>query len=123
MDGTGVMVGVWFNQPYMASRFVEGERVAFAGRVHLDYGFKQMKDPFVEKLGDEDDPETTSRLIPVHRATEGLTTNWLRRLVALPSTPTAMCPTTFPRRSASSVGWYRADRAARHPFPVRRGRA
>ncbi len=81
-DGTGIVLGVWFNQPFMADRFLEGEQVAFAGRVELEFGFMQMKNPFVEKLGSADSPSMLGRILPVHRATEGLTTNWLRRLVA-----------------------------------------
>jgi len=83
VDGTGVIIGVWFNQPYIQQRFVVGERVAFAGKVELEYGLKQIKAPFTEKLPAEDDVSSpTGRVIPIHRTTEGLTTNWLRRLVA-----------------------------------------
>lgn len=84
VDGTGVLLGVWFNQPYVERRFAPGDRVAFAGKVELDYGFKQIKTPFVEKLPTEQDGVITSlgRILPVHRATEALSTNWLRRLVA-----------------------------------------
>ncbi len=82
VDGTGVLLGVWFNQPYIQQRFVVGDRVAFAGKVELDYGFKQIKTPFVEKLAAEQDDAEAGRVLPVHRATEGLSTAWLRRLVA-----------------------------------------
>jgi ATP-dependent DNA helicase RecG len=81
VDGTGALVGVWFNQPYIAQRFRVGERVAFAGTVTMDYGLKQMRNPFVEKLPDEDEGPGIARILPVHRATEGLSTNWVRRLV------------------------------------------
>ena len=82
VDGTGVLLGVWFNQPYVAQRFAAGDRVAFAGKVELDYGFKKIKTPFVEKLSAEQDGTEAGRVLPVHRATEGLSTAWLRRLVA-----------------------------------------
>ncbi len=81
-DDSGILLGVWFNQPYMADRFKEGEHVAFAGRVEQDYGFLQIKNPFVEKLGRSDEPTSLGRILPVHRSTEGLSSNWLRRLVA-----------------------------------------
>ncbi len=81
VDGTGALIGVWFNQPYMANRFVVGERVAFAGTVRLDYGMKQIRAPFVEKLGAEESAEDAARILPVHRATEGLSTNWMRRII------------------------------------------
>jgi len=81
VDGTGVLLGVWFNQPYMANRFVRDERVAFAGTVTLEYGLKQMRNPFVEKLGTEESDESAARIVPVHKTTEGLSTNWMRRLI------------------------------------------
>ncbi len=82
VDGTGALIGVWFNQPYMEQRFQVGERVAFAGTVTFDFGLKQMKSPFVEKLPEDERGPDIARILPVHRATEGLSTNWIRRLVA-----------------------------------------
>ena len=82
VDGTGVLLGVWFNQPYVQQRFAVGDRIAFSGKVELDYGFKQIKTPFVEMLPTEEDAASAARVLPVHRTTEGLSTNWLRRLVA-----------------------------------------
>jgi ATP-dependent DNA helicase RecG len=80
-DGTGTLVGVWFNQPYIAGRFREGERVALAGTVEMDYGLRRIRAPFFEKLDPQADPATAARVIPVHHATEGLSTAWIRRLV------------------------------------------
>lgn len=82
VDDTGVIVGVWFNQPYMADRFRIGERVALAGTVTFEYGLKQMRSPFVEPLDEEIDGADIARIRPVHRATEGLTANWIRRLIS-----------------------------------------
>lgn len=82
VDGTGVLIGVWFNQPWVQQRFVVGERVAFAGKVDLDFGLKQIRAPFVEKLGSADSAQTLGRILPVHRSTEGLSSAWLRRLIA-----------------------------------------
>ena len=80
-DGTGLLVGVWFNQSYLAARFKVGERWAFAGKVAMEYGTRQMKNPFVERLGDGAETERLGRILPIHPATEGLSTNWIRRLV------------------------------------------
>lgn len=82
VDDSGVLIGVWFNQPYLAQRFKPGDRVAFAGRVQIDFGLRQMKTPFVERLGSSDDASWLGRILPVHPATEGLSSNWIRRLVA-----------------------------------------
>ncbi|MGB4593166.1 MAG: ATP-dependent DNA helicase RecG [Coriobacteriia bacterium] len=80
-DETGVVVGVWFNQPYMAQRFSVDDRIAMAGRMEMDFGLRQMKSPFVERLDSREAPEELGRILPVYRATEGLSTNWMRRLV------------------------------------------
>jgi ATP-dependent DNA helicase RecG len=80
-DDSGVIVAVWFNQPYVAQRVRVGDRVAIAGTVEMDYGLKQMKSPFLERLGDQGGPEDLGRMLPVHPATEGLSTAWMRRLI------------------------------------------
>jgi ATP-dependent DNA helicase RecG len=82
VDDSGVLIGVWFNQPYLAQRFRPGDRVAFAGTVQMEFGLRQMKTPFVERLGSSDDATWLGRILPVHPATEGLSSNWIRRLVS-----------------------------------------
>jgi len=96
VDDTAAMVGVWFNQPYMASRFTVGERVAFAGRMEIEYGLKQMRAPFVERLEAEQRSDALGKVVPVHGTTEGLTTNWMRRLVAEALTLAADVPDPLP---------------------------
>lgn len=80
-DGTGLLVGVWFNQSYLAARFKVGERWAFAGKVTMEYGTRQMRNPFIERLGQDSETSQLGRILPIHPATEGLSTNWIRRLV------------------------------------------
>ena len=104
VDGTGVLIGVWFNQPYIQQRFAVGERVAFAGKVELSFGFKQIQAPFTEKLPSEDDASLAGRILPVHGATEGLTTNWLRRLVAAAVDDFADVPDHLPSQLRSERG-------------------
>jgi ATP-dependent DNA helicase RecG len=98
VDGTGVLIGVWFNQPWVQQRFAAGERVAFSGKVLIDYGLKQIRAPFVEKLAPEDDPATVGRILPVHRTTEGLTTGWIRRLIAAAVEDSSEIPDHLPGR-------------------------
>lgn len=80
-DETGVLIGVWFNQPYLQQRFRKGDRVAFAGVMQMEFGLRQMRTPFVERLGSSEDASWLGRILPVHPATEGLSSNWIRRLV------------------------------------------
>lgn len=82
VDATGVLLAVWFNQPHVSARLREGERIAVAGTIAIEYGFKQMRAPFFEKLPSEGaEAETLARILPIHRATDGLSSNWIRRLV------------------------------------------
>lgn len=104
VDGTGVVLGVWFNQPWVGARFVPGEHVAFAGKVEIDYGLRQIKNPFVEKLGAEEDSSRVGRVLPVHHTTEGLSTNWLRRLVAAAVEDHADVPDHLPAALRASRG-------------------
>ena len=99
-----MLLGVWFNQPYIQQRFAAGDRVAFAGKVELDYGFKQIKTPFVEKLAAEPTTPEAGRVLPVHRATEGLSTAWLRRLVAAAIDDFADVPDHLPADLRASRG-------------------
>lgn len=96
VDGSGVLIGVWFNQPWVQQRFVQGERVAFAGKVEIDFGLKRIKTPFVEKLPDEDEPRAAGRVLPVHGTTDGLSTGWLRRLIAAAVDDAADVPDHLP---------------------------
>jgi ATP-dependent DNA helicase RecG len=121
VDGTGVVLGVWFNQPWVAQRFVVGEHVAFAGKVELDYGLKRIKVPFVEKLGAEEEPGRAGRVLAVHPTTEGLTTNWLRRLVAAAVEDYADVPDHLPSSLRSERGLMSlaaATRAIHFPLSV-----
>ncbi len=89
VDETGVMMAVWFSQPWMARKLVRGMRVALSGKVAFSYGYKQMSSPFVDVLSTpgEETPHrvsvaSTGLIIPIHPGTEGLSANWMRRLIS-----------------------------------------
>lgn len=79
VDETGVLMVTAFRQPWLAKQLEAGMRVAVAGRLEFDYGFKRMTNPFIEVL--EDGRAFDGIIIPVHPATEGLSPAWMRRLV------------------------------------------
>jgi len=94
VDGTGTLIGVWFNQPWVEATYKKGQTLAFSGDIKYRSGLKQIIQPFVEKIADEatnapsqqDASNTEGRhmgkVLPVHGTTEGLSVGWLRRLVA-----------------------------------------
>lgn len=81
VDETGAVAAVWFSQPWMINKLHPGDTCSFTGKVSFNYGMKQMSSPMMEVIGSEDGAAHAA-MIPVHRATEGLTPAWMRRLVA-----------------------------------------
>ncbi|MBN2189945.1 MAG: ATP-dependent DNA helicase RecG [Candidatus Aureabacteria bacterium] len=80
-DETGVIYGVWFNQPYMKTVFEKGQRVIITGKASK-YARLQLVNPEYEIL-DSDDYEliNTGRIVPFYSVTEGLSQKVLRRVI------------------------------------------
>lgn len=93
VDETGVLIVTAFRQPWLMDSLKVGMRIAVAGALKFDYGFKRMTNPFIEVVGDGEG-KVAGRIIPVHPATEKLSTAWVRRLVgnALSQTRGALDP-------------------------------
>lgn len=51
-DASGIMRLVYFRQPWIKDQIKRGDILAVSGKVEFSYGFKQMKGPFFEKLGE-----------------------------------------------------------------------
>ncbi|HEX76860.1 MAG TPA: ATP-dependent DNA helicase RecG [Dehalococcoidia bacterium] len=79
-DETGNIRAVWFNQPYLAKRFVTNARVVLSGRVSLFKGRRVMESPEWEFL-ESGELLHTGRLVPVYPLTEGLRHRQVRRLM------------------------------------------
>ena len=81
-DGTGYVDLSWFNQAWPATRFRKGQEVAVSGKTGAFRGRLRVQNPAVEILkGGEADQVHTRRIVPVHAATEGVSTATIRRLV------------------------------------------
>ena len=83
-DATGNIRVVFFNQPYLATRFRTGATVVLSGRVGIFQHQRQMDSPEWELL-DKAELERavhTGRLVPVYPLTAGLGNRTLRRLTA-----------------------------------------
>lgn len=64
-DASGLIMVTFFRQPWLMKTFKAGDRVAVAGKVEFNYGFKRMTNPFIEKVGDG---AVRGKIIPVHPA-------------------------------------------------------
>ena len=81
-DGTGVLDLTFFNQPWLASSYHEGDELAVSGIAQMYKGRLQFANQEVEPLrGSDQDLVHTGRITPVHRATEGVSTRTIRELV------------------------------------------
>lgn len=83
-DDTGVLHGVWFNQPFMSNYFQVGQKVIMHGKVDQFKGILQIVSPEYEII-DDDEAEGTSlhigRIVPIYPLTRGLTQRLLRKAV------------------------------------------
>jgi ATP-dependent DNA helicase RecG len=83
-DETGFLKSRWFNQPYLKKYFQKGQKVILRGTVkgnpYTGSGL-EMENPDFELFGSEDTLIHTSRIVPVYKATEGLSPKQIRTLM------------------------------------------
>lgn len=79
VDASGVLMVTCFRQPWLMDQVKPGMRIAVAGKLEFNYGFKRMTNPYLEVLDGERMAE--GMIIPVHPACEKISAAWMRRLV------------------------------------------
>jgi len=85
-DGSGMLVGSWFNQPFMKKAFRPGQNVILSGIVKFNPyrgGLPQIDNPDYEVM-EEDDADNlihTGRTVPIYRTTAGLSVRYLRNMM------------------------------------------
>lgn len=79
VDGTGVMMVTVFRQPWLMKSLEAGMRIAIAGKVEFNYGFKRMTNPLIDVL--ENEETRAGKVLAIHPATEKLSATMIRRLV------------------------------------------
>ncbi len=89
-DDDGTLDVTWFNQPYLADRFQEGQQLVVTGKVDADRMVTRMNSPEFEVLetGEEADADgeiaysklAFGRLVPIYALTEGIGQRFMRRL-------------------------------------------
>jgi ATP-dependent DNA helicase RecG len=83
-DQTGFLKSKWFNQPYLERYFRKGQKVILSGVVKgnpYSRSGLEMENPDFELVGDEDKFIHTSRIVPVYKATEGISPKQIRTLM------------------------------------------
>jgi ATP-dependent DNA helicase RecG len=114
-DGTGFLELPFFNQPWKATQYRQGMEVAVSGQVKSRRGGTvQMVSPEVEPLSGEDaDQVHTGRIIPIHRATEGISSRTIRELVFRALQKLGPIPDPFPIEAVEPEGLASEDEALR----------
>ncbi len=80
-DGSGIVVGRWFNQSWVKDRFKKGDRLLFSGKVEFFNGI-YIVNPEYEFLSEEDTELIhTGRIIPIYPLTKDLRQRFMRRTI------------------------------------------
>ncbi len=85
-DRSGMLVGSWFNQPFMKKMFKPGQKVILSGIVKANPykgGLPQIDNPDYEIMEDNeaDNLIHTGRTVPIYRTTAGLSVRYLRSMI------------------------------------------
>jgi ATP-dependent DNA helicase RecG len=75
-DGTGSLRLSFFNQPWLANRFKEGDAISVSGKIDQYLGRIVMNSPDWEPV--EVESLHTNRIVPIYALTERITQKWLR---------------------------------------------
>lgn len=80
-DGSGIVVGRWFNQSWVKDRFKAGDRLLFSGKVEFYKGV-YIVNPDYEFLSEEDTELIhTGRIIPIYPLTKDLGQRFMRKTI------------------------------------------
>jgi len=83
-DETGVITGLWFNQPFMKKNFSAGQRVIMSGVPKPDgYSSRIVIDNPEYEVIVEDGEETvhTGRVVPIYKASAGISVRQIRSII------------------------------------------
>lgn len=97
-DKSGMLIGSWFNQPFMKKAFKTGQKVILSGIVKSNPyrgGLPQIDNPDYEIMdeNEQDNLIHTGRTVPIYRTTAGLSVRYLRSMI---KTVLDSCATAVP---------------------------
>ena len=101
-DKSGMLIGSWFNQPFMKKTFKPGQKVILSGIVKSNPykgGIPQIDNPDYEIMDDDDADNLihTGRTVPIYRTTAGLSVRYLRNMMkAILDSSCAAVPEALP---------------------------
>ena len=77
-DETMTAMITWFNQPYLKTKFEQGKRYRFYGKISNKYGKIEMVSPVFDEVGKV---QNTGRIVPIYPLTYQLSQNTLRKIM------------------------------------------
>ncbi|HXI12503.1 MAG TPA: ATP-dependent DNA helicase RecG [Thermoanaerobaculia bacterium] len=81
-DGSGSVMLVWFNQPYLSEQIKRGDRVAIYGQPRIsNQGRLQFENPEFEKIDVDGETEDEGSIIPVYSSIATIKPKAMRRIV------------------------------------------
>jgi len=80
-DGSGIIVGRWFNQSWVRDRFNTGDHLFFSGRVEFYRGLYILNPDYEFLTEEETELIHTGRIIPVYPLTKDIGQRFMRRTV------------------------------------------
>lgn len=80
-QGDYYLRALWFNMPYMARKFSQGQQVLLSGKPRLNGGRWEMSHPVVQWIEADEGREAAARLLPVYSLTEGLKQPAMRHVI------------------------------------------
>ncbi|HUI66713.1 MAG TPA: ATP-dependent DNA helicase RecG [Nitrospirota bacterium] len=85
-DKSGMLIGSWFNQPFMKKMFKPHQKVILSGIVKANAykgGIPQIDNPDYEIMDDDEADSLihTGRTVPIYRTTAGLSVRYLRSMM------------------------------------------
>lgn len=81
-DGTGTVMLVWFNQPYLKDQLKKGDQIAIYGQPRVNsYGKLQIENPDFEKLDPGGESDDEGAIVPVYSAVSGIPPKAIRKIV------------------------------------------
>jgi len=102
-DGTGTVMLVWFNQPYLADSIKRGDRLSIFGQPRMsNQGRLQIESPDWEKIEEEGEPE--GAIVPIYSKVSNIPPKALRRIVENARQAVADLDDTMPAEMRERLG-------------------
>ena len=80
-DTSGHLRATWFNQPFIAKRFHDGQAVLLTAKPKKRGLMWEMSHPLVTNLSEEEAVSDGRKMLPVYSLTEGISQYYMRKMV------------------------------------------